>query len=138
MADATARVVPEQTPADNAAAAAQAVHAATCGICTIVVHSLFAAAWRGGSPGSRAGEMADIIGRRFCALLRESDPAGDTATPVQLHAAARLAIAAYLESHHGAHVRDHTAFRMAVAKTIALALSSAGEVVIDGPAETRH
>ena len=137
MADATARVVPEQTPADNATATEQAVHAATCGICTIIVHSLFAVAWRGGSPGSRAGEMADIIGRRFCALLRAADPDGDKATPVQLHAAARVAIAAYLESH-GAHVRDHTAFRMAVAKTIALALSSAGEVVIDGPAETRH
>ncbi len=137
MPDATARVVPEQTPTDNATAAAQAVHAATCGICTIIVHSLFAVAWRGGSPGERAGEMADIIGRRFCALLRESDPAGDTATPVQLHAAARLAITAYLDSH-GAHVPDHTAFRMAVAKTIALALSSAGEVVIDGDTGTRH
>ena len=139
MADATASVVPEheQTAQDNATAAEQAVHAATCGICTIVVHSLFAVAWRGGSPGSRAGEMADCIGRRFCALLRESDPDGDKATPVELHRAARLAIAAYLDSH-GAHVRDHTAFQMAVAKTVALALSSAGEVTINGPADTLH
>ena len=137
MADATAKVVPEQTAKDNATAAEQAVHAATCGICTIIVHSLFAVAWRGGSPGSRAGEMADIVGRRFCALLRELDPAGDKASPVELHKAARLAITAYLDSH-GAHVRDHTAFRMAVAKTVALALSSAGEVVIDGATDTRH
>ena len=137
MADQIASVVDTSEQRAAADALEQMDHARSCGICMIVVHSLFAVAWRGGSPGSRAGEMADIIGRRFCALLRAADPDGDKATPVQLHAAARVAIAAYLESH-GAHVRDHSAFRMAVAKTVALALSSAGEVVIDGPAGTLH
>ena len=80
-------------------------HAATCGICMVVVHALFAAAWRGGSPGSRAGEAASIIGRRFCALAR---PAGAQATPDELARAADAAVDVYLDTH-GAFVPDHDA-----------------------------
>ena len=113
------------------------MHAATCGICTVIVHSLFAVAFRGGSPGSRAGEMADIIGRAFCASMRALDLTGDKASPGELAYAADVATDAYL-GPHGAYVPDHARFRLAIASTIAAALGAAGEVVIDGPEETQH
>ena len=112
-------------------------HAATCGVCAVVVHSLFAASWRGGSPGVRAGEAADVIGRAFCASLTTLD-AGDKATPAELAGAADVAIDTYL-ARRGAFVPDHAAFRQAIAQTIAAALGAAGEVVIrDEPNATRH
>ena len=145
MSDATAVVTPadgqaatEQTPADNAAAVEQMQHAATCGICLTVVHALFAVAWRGGSPGYRAGEMADRIGRHFCAADRAADLAGEKASPEALAAAAGAAIDSYLQTY-GAHVPDHQAFRQTIAQTIAAALGAAGEVVIAGASsDTRH
>ena len=138
MPDETARVVPEQTPADNAAALEQVAHAAGCHMCAIVVHSLFATAFCGGSPGSRAGEMASIIGRGFCAAMHALDIAGDKASPNELAYAADVAIDAYL-APHGAYVPDHARFRLAIASTIAAALGAAGDVrIASGPEETRH
>ena len=138
MADQIASVVPEQTPADNATALEQVAHAAGCHMCMIVVHSLFASAWRGGAPGSRAGEMADIIGRDFCSAMRALDITGDKASPNELALAADCAIDTYLAAH-GEHVPDHGAFRLTIAHTIAAALEAAGDFVISsGPEETRH
>ena len=133
-------VAPESTTVDREAGAAaeQAMHAHGCGICLTVVHALFAVAWRGGSPGARAGEMASIIGRGFCTRIRTMDPEGDKASPAELAGATDGAVSRYLDTH-GAHVADHAAFRSAIAQTIAAALQAAGEVTIhDEPAATRH
>ena len=140
MADETARVgYPErQTPEQEAAAAVeQAAHVAGCGICTTIAHGLFFTAWAGGVRGDRAGEMAGIVSRRFCAAITAAVQAGDKATPEQLAAAADHAIDAYLDVR-GAHVPDPVLMRQTVAKTIAASLEAAGEVRFSGPTETHH
>ena len=139
MADATAAVVEHATPGRSTAeleavtAVEQIEHVNGCGICTAVCHALFFAAWRSGASGERAGGMASIVTRAFCAATNAT--AADKATPAELARAVDAAVDHYLRDH-GAHVPDPAAFRLLVARTIAGALAAAGEVMISAAAGT--